>query len=100
MNESVQLVLNYLEEVLFEPGVHWPEHMFAERSYARWAASEIVGILMDHPFEDPDILVEAFMIDMMDHMYQAEHPHPRFIFATAKETAEDILKLLIKRRRT
>lgn len=100
MDEAIQIVLDYLNETLFEPGADWPDRIFTERSYSRWAATEIIGILMDHPFDEPEILIEEFMLNMTCYSYQCEHKKQRFMFTTASKTAKDILKLLIKRRRT
>ena len=43
MNDvEVQSICDYLEECLFEPSINWPPEQFAERSYSRWAVSEIL----------------------------------------------------------
>lgn len=43
MNDvEVQSICDYLEECLFEPSINWSPEQFAERSYSRWAVSEIL----------------------------------------------------------
>lgn len=90
---AAYMIFECLEENLFEPNRNWPETIFEERSYARWAAIEIADMLMDRPYEDPDTIVESFMLRMQLYSIVEEDPRKAKIFEIAKETAEDILTL-------
>ena len=47
MNDvEVQSICDYLEECLFEPSINWSPEQFAERSYSRWAVSEMSPMRM------------------------------------------------------
>lgn len=95
MNESAVLaVLRYVDRYLFAPAWPWPTHHFYERSYARWAADEIIGRLMDHPFSYPEDVVEIFAIEMACFSRTKEDPGQNEIFRIAHETAISILEYL------
>lgn len=94
MNElAIQKIMQCLEENLFEPNVGWPKEAFEERSYARWAAIELAEILMDRPYEFPDLIIEEFMFKMDFLARTSGDPKRKRIFSIAKSTAEDILTL-------
>lgn len=93
--ETVQKILKYEEEFLFEPGPHWPKSQIQERAYARWAAEEILLEIMDHPFTDPDMIVEKFIIKMEFFLHISENATTNSIFTIAEDTAEDILGLIL-----
>lgn len=95
MNElEATLTMEYIDEHLFEPTRTWPKHLFEERTYARWAAYEIVRRFMDHPFDPPDLIVESFMLEMINYSRISTNPEAARIFEIAQDTAEDILCLL------
>lgn len=89
-------IQRYLEDTLFEPGNDWPSYIFERRSYARWAAFELLNRLMDHPTEDPVTIVEAFMVEMDIYSYTKEDDTKKsFMFSTARDVAENVLYLLV-----
>lgn len=90
---AVHLVLECLEENLVEPNRSYPTDIFEERSYARWAATEIAEMLMDRPHEFPDLIIEEFIFKMVVMEYATDDPKKSRIFSVAKETAKDILTL-------
>lgn len=90
---AAYMILNCLEENLFEPNKNWPETIFEDTSYARWAAMELANRLMDRPYENPDIIVEEFMLRMSFLASITEDPAKRRVFSIARDTAEDILTL-------
>lgn len=94
-DEAIQKILKYEEEVLFEPGIHWSKQKIQERSYARWAAEEILMAMMDHPFAMPDMIIEEFIIKMEYLLHISENTTANFIFTIAENTAEDILGLIL-----
>lgn len=86
--------MSYMEEHLFEPQVCWPKYYFEQRAYAQWAASEILELVMDHPLTPPDEVVYEFILKMVIYSEVTESREKRFIFSTARDTAEDILNLI------
>ena len=65
MNDvEVQSICDYLEECLFEPSINWPPEQFAERSYSRWAVSEILDRVRSNPEVPIASTVEVFMVEM------------------------------------
>lgn len=95
MNEiEVIIVQHYINEYLFEPTSSWPKESFEERSHARWAAFEIMHRLMDFPFDSPDMIVEAFILELTMYLYLAKDEKTTKLFSVAKDTAEDILCLV------
>lgn len=95
MNESAVLaVIRYIDKYLFAPTCIWPTYRFDERSYERWAADEIIGRLMDHPFSYPEDIVEVFAMEMDCYSRLKEDPDQNDIFRIAHETAISILDYL------
>lgn len=90
---AAHMIAESLEENLFEPNKNWPGAAFEDRSYARWAAMELVNRLMDYPHESPDLIVEEFMFKMEMFSAATDDPVKSRIFSVAKETAEDISTL-------
>ena len=65
MNDvEVQSICDYLEECLFEPSINWSPEQFAERSYSRWAVSEILDRVRGNPEVPIVSTVEVFMAEM------------------------------------
>ena len=96
MNEpALAVILEYIEECLFEPKANWPRFFFDERSYSRWAAFEIVNDIMKNPLVSPTATIERFMIMMDMKSCVAEDTKASRIFSIARDTAEDILLLLV-----
>lgn len=93
MNEhALSSIFRHIEEHLFEPGKKWPVDVRADRAYSRWAAYEIIQLLMDNPFEDPRMLIEEFEIKMIAYS-EVYDSHGGFnMFTIAADTANDILK--------
>lgn len=91
---AVRLIMNYIQDSLFEPQACWPKYYFEHRAYSRWAASEILELIMDRPLTPPDEVVYEFILKMVIYSEVTESKEKRFIFSTAMDTAEDILNLI------
>lgn len=87
------MILECLEENLFEPNRQWPNDIFEERSYARWAAFELAERLMDRPHEFPDLIIEEFILECALLKTETNSPRKKAIFSVAIDTAKDILTL-------
>lgn len=95
MNETaIQKIQQALEENLFEPNKGWSDYIFEERSYARWAAYEIMNRIMDRPYDDPEIIVEEFALMIAKLGSETRVSTKRRIFLIAYQTAADILTIL------
>lgn len=90
---AAYMIIECLEENLFEPNQQWPDNSFEERSYARWAAYELAERIMDRPHEEPDDILHDFMVRMYFLSELTDDPKKKRIFSIAAETAEDILTL-------
>lgn len=93
--EAIQKILNYKENSLFEPSSQWPKEKIQERAYASWAADEILLSVMDHPFTDPDTIIENFILKMEYFLHISDDDTSNFISIIAENTAEDILGLIL-----
>lgn len=95
MNESTVLaVMRYVDRYLFVPSWAWPRRHFYERSYARWAADELIRRLLEHPFSYPEDIIEIFAIEMDCFSRFKEESGQNDIFRIANETATSILEYL------
>lgn len=90
--ETLYAVQDYIDLYLFEPQKNWPKQEIESRSYARWAALELLNRLMDNPLEDPDIVVDCFVMEMAMYSHLGGSNGNR-IFGAALDTAVDILRL-------
>lgn len=89
--ESISVIVDYIENSIGEIDDIWPEHIFEYRANERWAANEILERVMDSPFDDPEIVVEEFFLEMCLYERQTTFEHKKKIFSIAKTTAEKIL---------
>ena len=96
MNEiAIDIVLDYIDHELFEPDYKWPDHIFEHRTYSRWAAYEILERIMDHPYDNPDILIEQFWFEICSVLNDDLDSKKEEMFSIAKETIEDIGRLFV-----
>ena len=93
-NLALETIQNYIWENLFEPNVHWPMHEFKRRSYARWAALEILEKIKNGN-RLPVIEVYDFFVLADDFSKIDCDIDIAFIFKIAAETAEEIGLLLV-----
>ncbi len=91
---AVSVIERLISGYQAEPPLPDNEHAFKKRSYSRWAAYEILNLIMDRPLDDPIGIVISFMLSAEIYSYECRNPESRYIFTIAKETAEDILDLL------
>lgn len=95
MNDvEIQSICDYLEECLFEPNIDWPPEQFAERSYSRWAVNEILDRIRSNPKIPVVNTVEVFMAEMTYFAYVSPGVSAREMFASAADTAADILSMI------
>ncbi len=90
-NRAIYAVQEYIGD-LKEPPKRCKKEYFAQRSYRRWAAAEILRCLRQHRLTPPVITVENFMSRMGQ--YAQLNSNTGHIFAIASETAADILDIL------
>lgn len=88
---EILLIENYIEYNCQMPDVH-ERIEFEKVSHKRWAAEQIIQILLDFPTSDPELLVLEFAATMR--AVSARQDHSAFIFQCAAEAAEEILELL------
>lgn len=93
-NRVIAAIEDYIFD-LFEPNRNWPKYEFCKRSYARWAATEILNSVKRHPYISPYQLVEDFArktdtFSGLDH----DERNDGFIFLVAHNVATDILDIL------
>ena len=92
MNEDAALlIIEYMENYLFEPRKNWPAYWFEQRSFQRWAANEILELIMDHPLDSPDLIIDGFQLKMILFSCMTQSTKASQIFSIARETAESIL---------
>lgn len=93
---AAETIQEYLDQWLFEPDYRWPKIEFNRRSYARWAATEILNRVKTEKLgRKVTDIIEEFRLEM-DSYSKFDYDRDReFIFITARETAEDIGSLFI-----
>jgi len=95
MNERVIFVIQEYMYDLFEPGRNWPKYEFSKRSYARWAALEILRCIQSKPSLSPIKIVDEFA-RKTDEWAKMDHydRNDGLIFYVAHDVATDILDIL------
>ena len=88
--DTVKIIQDYIQRIIPEPSIAWPIHEIQRRSYARWAAFELLDRVSDHPFTPANEIAGRFLFDLM---LCAGSPSSirYFIVCTAMDTTEDIL---------
>ena len=89
---AVQALLDYLRES-DEPEIFWPRHHFEESCFSRWAAWEMIEAILDHPFDDPEDVIEEFAIKMVLFSSIADGTDEGLIFSIAADFADECLTL-------
>ena len=90
--EAVRIIYAYINERLFIVENDLFDYGFRRKCYARWAAYEIANEITNS-LEEPFFIVLHFMY-LMDNLSKIrKHSDAEFIFVTARNTAEEILKL-------
>jgi len=87
----VTRIIDYMENGLFLPAINWPKEEFEERSYARWAADDILQRIMDNPLFPPDLIIEMYKLEMAAY---AELNEEIRMFAIAVSTADELLTVI------
>lgn len=94
-DRAIAKIENYMDECLSDLDINWPIEDFQQRSYARWAAIEILNALMDHPFEPVTDVIEEFQVKMEAFACLAKDMDVSVMFSVAYDTAEDIGSLFV-----
>lgn len=91
---AISVIQEYMYD-LFEPGRTWPKYEFRKRSYAWWAASEILKCVQTNQNIPPMKMVEDF-VRKTDEYSGVDHDdrNDSFIFCVAHDVATDILDIL------
>ena len=89
---AVQALLDYLRES-DEPEIFWPRHHFEESCFSRWAAWEMIEAILDHPFDDPEDVIEEFTMKMVIFSSIADGTDEGRIFSIAADCADECLTL-------
>lgn len=89
---AVQALLDYLRESN-EPEIFWPRHHFEESCFSRWAAWEMIEAILDHPFDDPEDVIEEFTMKMVIFSSIADGTDEGRIFSIAADFADECLTL-------
>ena len=90
--EAAEKLMAYIEECYCEPPSTWCSGLFEEMTYSRWAALEIVELLMDRPLDPPEDVVSDFLLRVALYSQVAKTPIQQRVFSIAEDTAEDILQ--------
>jgi hypothetical protein len=97
--EPEELVIQYIEDKLPPPQIEWGRREFDQRIYERWAADEILGLLLNRGRKDPIAVVEGYFLSIVAATSTCMD-NKKLIFSSAVHTAEAILNLLSKEQLT
>lgn len=89
---AMQALLDYLRES-DEPKIFWTQRHFEESCFSRWAAAELIEAILDHPFDDPEDIIEQFALKMIFYSAVADGTDEGRIFSIAADFADECLTL-------
>ena len=92
---AIDVIQEYYNQNLFEPGKRWSAAEFDLRVYSRWIASEILNALNEDPMTPPLIIIVEFVHKMNEFCYMTENTEQSLMFTIAKDAAEDIARLFL-----
>lgn len=93
--DAVNAICDYVDDYLFEPKNNWPDLEFLDRSASRWAAFEIVKALCTDDHRSACDIANEFYRKMKDFAERSRTPRTRYIFESARDTAEVIVLFLV-----
>lgn len=105
---AISIIDDFIKENLSEVDSKCPKDYFEDRSYARWAAYEIIGRLDEEaqrlpshitgswrePIPPVDIIA-GFIDDMEGYVYDGCSEQHERIFSIAKDVADEIILLFL-----
>lgn len=91
----VRELLDYLDDDC-GPETTWTEDEFDRLTYSRWAASELVTAILDHPMEPVEDIIFDFALKMHACMVVAGEKVSGDLFCIAAEFASDCLENILQ----
>lgn len=102
---AVSVIRRYLDEKIPEPSIYWNKHELKMRSYARWAANELMSRIMEEelrlPYhisgleqKVPVEVAQEFVEEMRIRRTCASNREHRDLYFQAEYIGEEILGLL------
>ena len=92
---AAEIVAKYIQTNLSAPQIEWGRREFDQRIYERWAAEEILGLLLNSGERDPVAVVDGYLLGIIA-ATSVCLDNKKLIFSSAIHTAEEILNLLTK----
>ena len=92
MRRALQIVKDCRQTLSSERAFYWNDS-FEQQSYSRWAVNELLRRLRAQPDIPPLVTMEAFR-DQLDE-FSTLNKLSSYMFATAKDTVQWIIDLLI-----
>lgn len=90
---AIQIVRNYIQRLECEPKLYWRSSEFAQWSYAKTAAKEVLESLRKDTDTPPLVVIEEYRDKMND--YACLKPMWSIMYSVAADIAEDIIDELI-----
>lgn len=89
---AMSLIIQYMDDIYFEPNCKWPEIIIKEHAYGRWACCAMIDRIRSHPYDTPEEVIQQFSFEM-EMLIAFSHNDPsNYPFTVALEAAEDILE--------
>lgn len=89
MNEQATInILWFLDLPEMRIDSYYPD--LKERMYRRWAASELLASLSEHPDSQPEVIIDKLGLLMLQYAHTASTETCRYVFQIAFDTIETI----------
>ena len=90
---AIQIVRNYISRLERQPMGYWRSSEFAQLSYSKSAARDLLNLLQDKTDTPPLVVIEEYRDKMND--YSCLNPMWSFMHSVAADTADSIIDELI-----
>ena len=90
---AIEAAMCYLERLENQPMGYWRSSEFAQLSYAKTAAREVVDLLKNDDSKPPLVIIEEY-VDKMN-KYACLNKERSIMFSVAADTAEDMIHELL-----
>lgn len=90
---AIQIVKDYIPKLERSPGWWWRSSEFAQWSYAKTAAKEVLDLLEENTDTPPLVVIEEYR-DRMN-QFACVNPVRSIMYSVAADIAEDIIDELI-----
>lgn len=95
MDQIFEVLSEYINNQYEDIDDRWPDYIFEYRSRQRWAANEIINLILQNPLDNPEDIIENFIYKMLYFGTECRNDDIREMYDIAANVGEELLMLLV-----